>query len=90
MIHSQKLIIVTQFEEIIPEIIKELSPEIFLLAVVRPSSGGGFNNSSSNHAGDMHYWDVWHNFKPIEAFRQTLIIVFVRNMALNLFRQLKL
>lgn len=26
--------------------------------------------SSSNHAGDMHYWDIWHNFKPIEAFRQ--------------------
>lgn len=18
----------------------------------------------------MHYWDVWHNFKPIEAFRE--------------------
>lgn len=59
----------TQFEEIIPEIIKELSPEIFYWPS-SPSSGGGFNNSSSNHAGDMHYWDVWHNFKPIEAFRQ--------------------
>lgn len=58
-----------QFEEIIPDIVKELSPEIFYWPS-SPSSGGGFNNSSSNHAGDMHYWDVWHNFKPIEAFRQ--------------------
>lgn len=59
----------TQFEQIIPELVKELSPEIFYWPS-SPSSGGGFNNSSSNHAGDMHYWDVWHNFKPIEAFRQ--------------------
>ena len=59
----------TQFAEIIPALVNELSPEIFYWPS-SPSSGGGMINSSSNHAGDMHYWDVWHNFKPIEAFRQ--------------------
>lgn len=59
----------TLFEEIIPEITNEYSPEIFYWPS-SPSSGGGMKDSSSNHAGDMHYWDVWHNFKPIEDFRQ--------------------
>ena len=59
----------TQFEQMIPDIVSKYSPEIFYWPS-SPSSGGGFDNSSSNHAGDMHYWDVWHNFKPIEAFRQ--------------------
>lgn len=59
----------TIFEEIIPEIVKKYSPEIFYWPS-SPSSGGGFKDASSNHAGDMHYWDVWHNFKPIEAFRE--------------------
>ena len=57
------------FEVIIPKIVSELAPETFYWPS-SPSSGGGFNNSSSNEAGDMHYWAVWHNFKPIEAFRQ--------------------
>lgn len=57
------------FEGIIPEILKELDPDTFYWPS-SPSSGGGFKNSSSNHAGDMHYWDVWHNFKPIEDFRK--------------------
>ena len=59
----------TQFEEIIPALVEKYSPEIFYWPS-SPSSGGGMKNSSSNHAGDMHYWDVWHNFKPIEAFRE--------------------
>lgn len=58
-----------QFEEIIPALVKEYSPEIFYWPS-SPSSGGGFKDSSSNHAGDMHYWDVWHNLKPIEDFRK--------------------
>lgn len=57
------------FEKIIPEILNEYDPNTFYWPS-SPSSGGGFNNSSSNHAGDMHYWDVWHNFKPIEDFRK--------------------
>ncbi|WP_124098080.1 glycoside hydrolase family 2 protein [Ruminococcus sp. Marseille-P6503] len=58
-----------QFEELIPALVKEYSPEIFYWPS-SPSSGGGFKDSSSNHAGDMHYWDVWHNLKPIEDFRK--------------------
>ena len=57
------------FEGIIPEIVHDLAPETFYWPS-SPSSGGGFRDSSSNLAGDMHYWAVWHNFKPIEAFRQ--------------------
>lgn len=59
----------TIFEEIIPSILKEHDPETFYWPS-SPSSGGGFKSSSSNHAGDMHYWDIWHNFKPIEDFRK--------------------
>ncbi len=58
------------FEDIIPSLVKEYSPGTFYWPS-SPSSGGGMKDSSSNHAGDMHYWDVWHNFKPIDAFRQT-------------------
>ncbi len=57
------------FEGIIPETVHTLSPETFYWPS-SPSSGGGFKDSSSNRAGDMHYWAVWHNFKPIEAFRE--------------------
>ncbi|WP_295212268.1 glycoside hydrolase family 2 protein [Ruminococcus sp.] len=59
------------FEEIIPQVLKEFDPcENTFYWPSSPSSGGGFKDASSNHAGDMHYWDVWHNFKPIEAFRE--------------------
>lgn len=59
----------TLFEQIIPDMLKVLDPERFYHPS-SPSSGGGFDRSSSNHAGDMHYWDVWHNLKPIEDFRK--------------------
>ena len=58
------------FEDLIPGILKETGSETFYWPS-SPSSGGGFQNPSSPEAGDMHYWAVWHNFKPIEAFRQT-------------------
>lgn len=59
------------FENIIPNILKKYDPdENTFYWPSSPSSGGGMKDSSSNHAGDMHYWDVWHNFKPIEAFRE--------------------
>ena len=55
------------FEDIIPKTVAEYDPETFYWPS-SPSSGGGFIDPSSNHAGDMHYWAVWHNFKPIEDF----------------------
>ena len=59
----------TLFERDIPSILKEYDPETFYWPS-SPSSGGGIRDTSSNLAGDMHYWAVWHNFKPIEAFRE--------------------
>ncbi len=44
-----------------------------------PSRGGGiyegskcFDHSYSVDDGDSHYWQVWHGYKPIEAFRQNV------------------
>lgn len=59
----------TIFEEIIPQILAKTDPETSYHPS-SPSSGGGFKQSSSNHAGDMHYWDIWHNLKSIEDFRK--------------------
>ncbi|MBR1585176.1 MAG: glycoside hydrolase family 2 protein [Clostridia bacterium] len=57
------------FEGIIPDLLSQYDPDTFYWPS-SPSSGGGIRDTSSNQAGDMHYWAVWHNFKPIEAFRQ--------------------
>ncbi|MBR0132044.1 MAG: glycoside hydrolase family 2 protein, partial [Lachnospiraceae bacterium] len=57
------------FEDIIPTLLKEYDTETFYWPS-SPSSGGGFRDSSSNHAGDMHYWAIWHSFAPIDAFRK--------------------
>ena len=57
------------FEEIIPGILLQLDPGTFYWPS-SPSSGGGFREPSSNKSGDMHYWAVWHDFKPIEDFRR--------------------
>ncbi len=66
------------FEEIIPEEIQKLDPQRFYWPS-SPSSGGNqyaengvFKGSSDNHRGDQHYWDIWHNFKPLTEFRKYL------------------
>ncbi len=66
------------FEEIIPETLERLDPNRFYWPS-SPSSGGTcrngegvFRNSSSNYKGDQHYWDIWHNFKPLTDFRKYL------------------
>lgn len=66
------------FEEIIPETLRKLDPQRFYWPS-SPSIGGNqygndgvFHNSSDNRRGDQHYWDIWHNFKPIEDFRKYL------------------
>ncbi|MBR5091442.1 MAG: glycoside hydrolase family 2 protein [Ruminiclostridium sp.] len=61
----------TLFEDIIPRLLAEYDPvRAKFYHPSSPSSGGGFIDPSSNKAGDMHYWDVWHSFKPIEDFRK--------------------
>ncbi len=66
------------FEEIIPEELSKLDPQRFYWPS-SPSSGGNqygsdgvFKGSSDNHRGDQHYWDIWHNFKPLTEFRKYL------------------
>ncbi len=65
------------FEEIIPQAVKTLDPQRFYWPS-SPSSGGNqygngvFKGSSDNHRGDQHYWDIWHNFKPLTEFRKYL------------------
>ncbi len=57
------------FEEIIPGTLLLNDPRTFYWPS-SPSSGGGFIEPSSNKAGDMHYWAVWHSFKPIDDFKK--------------------
>ncbi len=61
----------TLFEKIIPRALQLHDPvRAPFYHPSSPSSGGGFIDPSSNRAGDMHYWAVWHSFKPIEDFRK--------------------
>ncbi len=58
-----------QFEHRMPAILQELDPQRFYWRS-SPSAYGGCKETYSNHAGDMHYWEVWHSFKPFTAFRE--------------------
>ncbi len=58
-----------QFEHRMPAIVQELDPNRFYWRS-SPSAYGGCKETASNHAGDMHYWEVWHSFKPFTAFHE--------------------
>ena len=61
----------TLFEELIPSKLRHEDPvRAEFYHPSSPSSGGGFIDPSSNRAGDMHYWAVWHDLKPVEDFRK--------------------
>ena len=55
----------TLYERMIPEVLAKEDPDRFYWPS-SPSSGGGFEDPSSEHRGDAHYWDVWHGKKPFE------------------------
>ena len=57
------------FEKLIPSVIKHYDPQTFYWPS-SPSSGGSFNDPSSENKGDTHYWAVWHNLKPFEDFKK--------------------
>lgn len=57
------------FEIVLPEVVKNVDPNTFYWRS-SPSSGGNFDEPSSDDRGDKHYWDVWHGLKPFEDFRQ--------------------
>lgn len=53
------------YERMIPDILAKEDPDRFYWPS-SPSSGGGFQEPSSEDRGDAHYWDVWHGRKPFE------------------------
>lgn len=58
-----------QFETRMPAIVAKLDEQRFYWRS-SPSAHGGCKDTSSNHAGDMHYWEIWHGLKPFTAFRE--------------------
>ena len=57
------------YEQILPEMMKELAPQVFYWPA-SPSSGGGFDEPQDENRGDVHYWDVWHGNKPFSEYRK--------------------
>ncbi len=55
------------FENIIPNIAKELAPQTFYWPS-SPSSGGRFDRPSDETRGDVHCWDVWHGLEDFEKY----------------------
>ncbi len=56
------------FEGMIPELIKELCPEIPYISS-SPITCGHFIDPMNENYGDCHYWDVWHGDKPFTEYR---------------------
>ena len=56
------------FEEMIPEIMKEVCPYIPYVPS-SPSSCGHFLDPQNENYGDSHYWRVWHAGEPFAAYR---------------------
>ena len=57
------------FEERFPELAREHAPQTFYWKS-SPSSGGGFNDPSSEAAGDAHCWEVWHGLAPFSSYAE--------------------
>lgn len=57
------------FEGLIPNIVREICPEIPFVPS-SPSSGGGFQELDNDNMGDSHYWDVWHADLPFHEYRK--------------------
>jgi len=60
---------IKMFEYIIPQVLGEHDPQTFYWPA-SSSSGGGFDNPNDPDRGDIHYWDVWHGFKPFSEYRK--------------------
>lgn len=56
------------FEEILPGIAEEIASEIFYWKS-SPSSGGAFDEPSSEERGDAHCWEVWHGQAPFSSYK---------------------
>lgn len=58
------------FEKQVPQVINEVTREIFYWPS-SPSSGGDFFETNGEDHGDGHYWDVWHGNEPFTSYRET-------------------
>ena len=58
-----------QFEEVIPEVVRDVDPNTFYWPA-SPSSGGGFDKPNDENRGDVHDWMVWHGRQPFTYFRK--------------------
>lgn len=56
------------FEGMIPDLVKELCPEIPYIST-SPITCGHFVQPSNENYGDTHYWEVWHGNKPFSEYR---------------------
>ena len=57
------------FEGMLPDLIKELCPEISYIST-SPVTCGHFIDPNNENYGDSHYWDVWHANKPFTEYRK--------------------
>ena len=58
-----------QYHIVIPEILKEVCPEIFYWSS-SPSSGGYLEEPNSPDKGDCHFWEVWHGNKDFSEYKK--------------------
>lgn len=56
------------FENMFPEIMVELCPDISYVCS-SPDTAGHFIDPKNEDYGDCHYWDVWHRDKPFIDYR---------------------
>ncbi len=56
------------YEDMVPEIVRELCPYIPYVPS-SPSSCGHFLDPRNENYGDSHYWAVWHDNKPYKEYR---------------------
>lgn len=56
-------------EFLIPEIVKEVCPEISFVSS-SPSSHGFLEEPRDENVGDQHYWQVWHGNLPFTEYRK--------------------
>lgn len=57
------------FEKLLPTMIRQFCPDIPYIPS-SPTTCGHFIDPLNEDAGDMHYWDVWHDNKPFTEYRK--------------------
>jgi len=66
---KQRADYIKMFEYIIPQVLSEHDPQTYYWPA-SASSGGSFDDPNDPNRGDVHYWDVWHGFKPFSEYRK--------------------